>query len=804
MDAYKLFENTPAERFEDAHLLGNGSLGASVYGGVQYEKILINHDTLWSGQENDKISSKTLPNFPKARALVLEGKPAEATRLINNEMLGGWCESFMPLGHLHLTMGHTTDMRPQNQKRWLLGEYGVSGYSRTLTLEDAVERISYEAMGCKYERTLFVSKPDNVLVIKISASGAPLNFTMAMDSPLRHEQIIDGGAAVIGRAPDRAESYEPAFRPETVYKRDETSDAIRFAAVARVADTDGDVEFDAFRVYVKNASYAVVLMSAATNYAGFRQKRDRDAERVLAECERNVKAAAEKGYAQLLSTHIREYQSLYGRFHLDLGEEVTGMLPTTERFRRMPSVDDPSMLALILQYVRYLLIAFSRPGTEAGNLQGIWNPDPNPVWASNYTTNINVEMNYWPAEPLNLSDCHEPMMDLVRECAQAGRTAAEQLYGLPGWVTHHNTDIWRFSALAGEDASWSWWAFGGFWMCQHLWQHYEYTLDQAFLKDTVYPVLHSAAEFLCAFVVKDADGFYVTAPSTSPENKFFIHENGLKAAVSEIDAGNRMSPNREDTAEVCKASTMDIAIIRELFTNLMKTIRILDIEDALVPRMEEILKNLMPFKIGKTGALQEWDQDYDECTPGMGHVSHLYTIYPSEVITEDQPELFEAARQSLIRRTRHGQPAETDWPAAWKISLYARFQDGEECGRLCAALASNFGANMLTIKNMQIDAIMGWGAGLSEMLLQSHNGKIRLLPAIAPSWRNGHVAGMRTRGGLTVEMKWQDLKLAYAVFTAEHEGSYRITYQDKEVSVFLKAGARVRMDDALDISPAYA
>ena len=796
MDSYKLMELTPAERFEDAHLLGNGSLGASVYGGVPYEKILINHDTLWSGQENDKISQKTLSNFPKARQLVLEGKLREATDLINDEMLGYWSESYLPLGHLHLVTGHRTDLRPQSQKRVLLGEYPIENYNRTLTLQDAVERISYDYTGRHYTREMFVSYPDQILAVRLTASGGSLDFSLSMDSPLRHEQLVlHDGFGITGRAPDRVEPYGPVFQPETVYHPDTNS--IRFAAFSQITETDGEISQDGLRLYVKNASYAVILMSADTNYAGFRIRRNRDVSLVLEKCRQRVEQAAKKGYTKLLAAHVADYQALYGRFQLDLGEEITGSLPTTQRLARMRNIDDPSIIALITQYVRYLLIAFSRPGSQAGNLQGIWNPHTAPSWASNYTTNINVQMNYWPAEILNLSDCHEPMFDLIRECAKAGEIAAKELYGMPGWVTHHNTDLWRFSALAGEDASWAWWAFGGFWMCEHLWQHYAFTQDTLFLQNTVYPILHSAAEFLCAFVVKDSDGHYVTAPSTSPENKFFIGDTSIKDAITEIYAGNRMSPNREDTAEVCKASTMDLAIIRELLGNLQQAAQILQIDDPLSSKIEEVLQNLLPFQIGKNGTLQEWDTDFEECTPGMAHVSHLYTIYPSGVIDQKQPELFEAARQSLIRRTQHAYGDSVGWPGSWKISLYARFGDAVQCNLINSTLSSNLSANLLTRGHLQIDAIMGWGAGIAEMLLQSHSGIIRLLPAVAPSWRSGNVKGLCARGGVVVDIQWEHAHLTKVKLTARHSGSYHIVYGKTEVCLELKAGESVQLDSSL-------
>jgi alpha-L-fucosidase 2 len=593
MNRFRLYENKPADLFDDAHLLGNGALGASVFGGVPYEKILINHDTLWSGQERRKIHGGTKAHLEEARRLALDGKLKEANNLINDEMLGYWSESYMPLGYLHITVGHTDDRRSMAQRRVLLNETPYENYARTLDLERAVARVEYDREGVRYTREMFVSKPDNVLAVRLAAAGGELAFSMCMDSPLRHEQrILADGAAVVGRAPDRVEPYEPHFNPTTVYLDDGRSDALRFASAARVAATDGDVSADEFRVYVRRASYAVILLAAGTNYAGYKAKRNRDAAPVLAACMKTIDAAAGKGYEGLLAAHVADYRELYARFSLDLGEPVTDTMPTTDRLRLLKNIDDPSVLALITQYSRYLLISFSRPGTEAGNLQGIWNPSTQPPWASNYTTNINVQMNYWGAESLALPECHLPMSDLVRELSDSGREAARDLYGARGWVAHHNTDLWRFAGLAGEDASWAWWPVGGIWMCQHLWQHYEYTLDDAYLRDTVYPVLRGAAEFLLDFVVKDRDGRYVTALSTSPENKFFLPGNSVKLVLDKVAASNRFSANREDVSAVCKASTMDLALVRELLGNYRRAAGILGRDDDLGDRVEDVLANL--------------------------------------------------------------------------------------------------------------------------------------------------------------------------------------------------------------------
>ena len=801
-----LWEDEPAKEFSDAHLLGNGKLGASVMGGIPYENILINHDTLWSGQERAKLTPDTRAHLDEARALVLDGKYHEATELINHKMLGYWSESYLPLGYLNLTMNLGEDRRLMGQKRVLEGEFPWSGYSRALDITKAVETIEYDHLGRRYTRSMFVSAPDNVIAVRMNASDHGLTFAVSMDSPLRHEQSLsDNGAAAYGRAPDRVEPYGPKYTPYVVYRKDEESDALRFAEACRVIDTDGEIARDEMRLYVRNASYAVIIAAADTNFKGVGIPRDNDVEKLLAACERTLNAAQSKGWDRLLADHIADYQALYNRVSIDLGPALTGAMPTSARLAASGSIEDPAFLALIAQYCRYLLLAFSRPGTQAGNLQGIWNPLIYPSWACNYTTNINVQMNYWCAEPFALPECHMPMIDLVRECTQTGTDAARELYGAGGWVTHHNTDLWRFAALAGEDASWAWWPFGGFWMAQHLWTHYEFTRDEAFLRDTVYPVLREAARFLCDFVIKDNDGRYVTAPSTSPENKFFVPGRSLADCPDQVRTGNRMSPNRDDTAEVSKSSTMDIAITREIFQNFTAASGVLGETDPLLERCAEVMESLYPYQIGKHGQLQEWEEDFDECTPGMSHLSHMYPVYPGSDINPDTPELFEAARIALERRERHG-AGENGWPGAWRISLWARFHQPDRANHLNSTMGKRLGASLLLQRHLQIDAIMGWGAGLAEMLIQSSLGRstdamnsIELMPAVPASWRQGSVSGLKARGGYTVSYAWKGGRLENAEITASCGGSVEVVCRDGVAALDMEAGQTVRLDGELRV-----
>lgn len=798
MDCYKLYENEPARSFEDAHLLGNGSLGASVYGGVPYETILLNHDTLWSGQERDKIGKGTKANLAKARELILSGRLREANDLINDEMLGYWSEAYLPLGNLHLTVGHTGDRRSMKQKRILQNDDPVLDYRRELLLDSALERVEYIQRGIRFTREMFVSHADGVLAVRLTAEGGPLDFSMSVDSPLRHEQRVENGAVLLtGRAPDRVEPYAPAFEPRIVYREDERTDALRFAAYARVAATDGAVACDEFRLYVRGATYAELCVSADTSYAGFRVRRSRDARAVLERCRDRVRCASRKPYAALRRDHIADYRALYGRFSIRLGEALTEEMPTSERLRLCRKIDDPSLSALAAQVSRYLLIASSRPGSQPANLQGIWNPSVCSAWACNYTTNINVEMNYWGAEPTGLPECHEPLLDFVKDLAVSGERTAEELYGARGWVAHHNSDLWRMTELAGEDASWAWWPFGGVWLCRHLWQHYAYTGDAGFLAG-IYPVLQGAVEFILGYVTPDGDGFYVTAPSTSPENKFVVSGRLGGERLRETDPENRFSADLENVSAVCKASSMDLEMIRELFGHYMEAARLLGCRPEHTEDVARVSARLYPLRIGKYGQLQEWDRDYEECTPGMAHVSHLYGVYPARVISRDgTPELFEAARTSMRRRLRHG-GMHRNWPGAWGLCLAARFGDGALCGEIGAGLGEGLSASLLVKDVFQMDCVMGWGAGIAEMLLQSGDGCLRLLPAPAPSWRQGEVRGLRAPGGFTVDLEWSGGALQKAVISSEPGGHRTVRYAGARAEIDLPAGGRAELNGRLE------
>ena len=758
MQNYRLWETSPAKRFTDAHLLGNGRLGASVMGDVPQEEIYINDDTLWSGSEGFYLNPQHYDRFREAQRLVLAGDVKAANNLINDEMEGRWFEAYMPLATLHITVGQKNNRRNMPLKRVLLtDEDPYEDYTRTLDLTRAVETIAYRRNGVDYRREVFVSKPHDAMILRLTAQGGPLHFAMGLSSQLHYVYDAQGNAAwLTGIAPDHAEPQYTQVTPRFLYKDPAESNALRFACRAQVIACDGTVAADGARVYVTDASYAIIALAAGTNYTGFRIPRDRDPEKILARLTQTLDALP-RDYGVLEGTHVTDYQALYGRMDLDLGRSVTGHMPTSQRLSICTQgVDDPTLSALALQYARYLTIASSRPGTQAANLQGIWNDTPVPPWSSNYTNNINVQMNYWPCESLALSECHLPLMDLVRELAQAGEETARGYYHMHGWVAHHNADLWRATEPSCEEAAWSWWPFGGAWICQHIWKHYAYTQDKEFLR-SMYPVLRGAAAFMLDFLVEDQDGSLVTAPSISPENKFITGgPETVTQLLAEIAQGSRCSPNDPHISAVTKGSTMDMSILRELFGNVIQAAEILGLEDDPLPRQaQEAMDRFPPYQVGRYGQLLEWAEDYEECCPGMGHISHMYPVYPGSIITETaSPALMAAARRSLERRRLHGS-GRGGWPAAWEIALFARFKMPLECGHILKSIGGRLGASLLEGSHRQIDVSFGWGAGVAEMLLQSHQGFIELIPAITVDMAEGSFTGMRARGGFVVSAAWK-------------------------------------------------
>lgn len=789
----KLIYNKAAENWNEALPIGNGKLGAMIFGTLD-EHLQLNDNTLYSGEPS---ATYLLPNIEKEIKHVIQllknKKYKEADDYVTKNMLGRIHQSYQPLGDIHIDFGNDAE---------------ISNYSRELDITKAVSAVTYTQKQIKYSREYFASNPDSVIVMRFKADGkGNLNFLAKLSSvhPNARQSVVDGKTiSMKGKVPGfvgrrtlehieaKGDQYKypelynkngtrKEFAKQILYDEEVDNKGTSFDARLSVLETDGEVISTDEGLEVQSASYAVVVFSNGTSFSGFDKSPSREGFDVGLLAQNIINKVSQKNYSTLYENHVKDYKSLYDRVSISLGENPEQKnLPTNERIKNFSASQDHSVAALLFQYGRYLMISGSRGNGQPLNLQGLWNHEVIPPWSSGYTININTEMNYWPAEVTNLSECTQPLFRLIKETSVNGKKVAQNMYGNRGWVSHHNVDIWRHAGPIDNQARFSFWPMSSGWFCSHLWEHYLFTNNKEFLKTEAYPLMKGAAEFYIDWLIELEDGYLVTPISTSPENMFLTEKN--------------------EEVSVSMGCTMDMAIIRELFTNTLEAAKVLNVDQEFQNELSQKIPKLLPYKIGAAGQIQEWMYDYKEQDPQHRHLSHLYGLHPGNQISPNKtPDLFEAARRTLEIRGDFA----TGWSMGWKINFWARMLDGDHAYKIIQNFIRPIDVvdeqyegggvynNLLCAHPpFQIDGNLGYTAGVAEMLLQSQENSIHLLPALPSVWKTGFVKGLKARGNFEVDIYWENGKLTKAEILSVDGGDANIVYGEKSMKVNLKSGEK--------------
>ncbi len=763
-----LWFDAPAKKWDEALPVGNGRLGAMVFGGYGEERIQLNEETYWSGGPYSTVVKDGYTFLPQVQKLVFEEKYLDAHNLFGRKLMGYPVEQqkYQSLGNLHLFF--------KNQKE-------VTNYRRSLDLSTATSITTYSVGNVTFTREVFSSAPDQVIVVRLTASKpGSISFTANLRGVrnqthsnyatdyFQMDPVGNDGLALRGKSAD----YMGVVG------------ALKYEARVKAIAEGGSISTNGVDLVVKDADTVILYVVAATNFVNYKDVSGNQHQRV----ENYLQKVESRSYLQIREAAIKDFQQLFNRVSLTLPVADNSYLTTDKRRSKIQESPDPALAALSYNFGRYILISSSRPGTQPANLQGIWNDDMNPSWDSKYTTNINTQMNYWPVESGNLSECAEPLVQLIKDITDQGSQVASEHYGAKGWVLHQNTDLWRVAAPM-DGPTWGTFTVGGAWLCTHLWEHYQYTMDIQFLKEA-YPLMEGSVEFFMDFLVQHPNGkWLVTNPSTSPEN--FPDGGGNKPYFDEVTAGFR------EGTTICAGSSIDMQILYDLFGYYLQASDALAKKSVLIDRVRAAREKLVPPQIGKDGSLQEWADDWKSLEENHRHFSHMYGLYPGKVLYEKRtPQLIESYKKVLEER---GDGA-TGWSRAWKMALWARLDDGNRANKIYKGYLKEQSCSSLFAlcgKAMQVDGTLGMSAAITEMLMQSHDGFIRLLPALPDDWKDGEFKGVCTRGAFELDFAWKDKKIKRLKILSKAGGICKIKIHGA-VTV-TSNGKRVRVSQSHDI-----